>query len=147
MAYWTSDFTSTGWFRALAWTLGVPLVVCVIVLGTAAVAQRYAHLVASVAPTLNPFNRPCFTEHRKRNNRIVWSLYIFTMLLPSYISQWILSCCLAALAFYLSSWAVWFLLSDRARDTPSRVYCCGLLVVAAFIVLAAVGLYELRKIA
>lgn len=142
---WTSDFTATAWFNTLAWTLGVPAVVLLIVLGTATIAKRYSHLIAGASPALDPFNRPWFTEHRKRNNWILFGLYVVAMMFPRDLTTWVFIGLLVLVASYLFGWAVWCIASKQVRDTPSRAYCLGLVTLSAFIATVAGGLYQLLR--
>lgn len=80
-----SDPAASDWFRSIAWSLGVPIVVVLVVLGTATIAQRYSRLIAGVSPTLNPFERHWFTRHQRRNVRISLALHFLTVLSPNHI--------------------------------------------------------------
>jgi hypothetical protein len=146
LALWTSDFTSSGWFQSIAWTLGAPIVIVSIVLGTITAGQRYSDFVANVPASLRPFNRPWFTEHPKRNERIGFALYILSVVLPRSIRNWVLPSCFVLIAVYLFAWTLWCILTVPAMDTPSKVYCAGLLALSGLTFSVALGLYALDRV-
>ena len=138
--------TSPDWFRATAWTIGMPVVVALVVIGTFAIAQRYSALVAGASPTVSPFN----ALSRERHPRLVKNLQRFLILsffLPLELKRWPLYGILGFLAGYLLGWSLWCLISKRADDLRSRVYCTGLIALAGGISLFLYGLHQLSETA